>query len=183
MNPGTNGDQDLSDPILQVQDIGNFQELDADHLSAFDPNICKNLGLGPQMYFCAVPKIGKSYEGLVSKPLVGNNDAGFAPGSCGLHVTQFQKPDPSKDNYSIAAQVKDANGVEIGSIAKTDSGSPVTVNSKLPNPVIITTEGVDADPVLMAVGADHFGSNDQEHHCNFGAYDSGKREGDCGFAC
>lgn len=52
-----------------------------------------------------------------------------------------------------------------------------------PNVLVVTTGKVDNDAVLFKYGAQAWGSNDQEHHCNFGAYDSGNREGDCGFSC
>ena len=43
--------------------------------------------------------------------------------------------------------------------------------------------GVDDDAVLFKYAEQHFGSNDQDHQCNFGKYDNMKREGDCGFTC
>jgi hypothetical protein len=40
---------------------------------------------------------------------------------------------------------------------------------------------VDADPVSFAYGGDVWTSEDER--CSVGAYDSGKREMDCGFTC
>ena len=67
--------------------------------------------------------------------------------------------------------------------ADAPSGQGVGVTSALPLVLIVTAQNVDDDAVLFAYGDQSWGSNDQPHQCNFGAYDSGKREGDCGFSC
>ena len=42
----------------------------------------------------------------------------------------------------------------------------------------------DGDVVVFDYpGNAEWNSDDQSHTCNFGQYDSGKREGDCGFTC
>ena len=38
------------------------------------------------------------------------NPAGYSTGWCGVHVTQHQKPDPSKDNYTFDIYLRDAAG-------------------------------------------------------------------------
>lgn len=109
----------------------------------------------------------------------------YAKGWCGLHVTQFQKPDPSKDPYSFEVHIFDADQKEIGSAPKTEvvPQTPLDVTSKLPYVFILIAGNVDKDAVLFRYADQAWGSNDQEHFCNFGAYDNGKREGDCGFSC
>jgi hypothetical protein len=102
---------------------------------------------------------------------------------CAFHVTQYQKPDPSKDSYKFDVIIKDANGNEIGSVYGAVATGPIEVKSSLPLPLIVTAGNVDADAVLFSYGDQNWGSNDQPHHCNFGKYDSGNRDGDCGFAC
>lgn len=128
---------------------------------------------------CGVPKIGKGGGGLDSN--APTNDKGYAPGWCGFHVTQYQKPDPSKDDYSLEASLNDANENKIGG---TDGkvGPTLSLTSKLPLTLEIKTGGVDADPVSFAYGSQSWDSND-ESRCSVGKYDSGKREMDCGFTC
>lgn len=106
-------------------------------------------------------------------------------GWCGIHVVQYQKPHPATDHYKLDVSIFDANGALIGKVAGADApaGVEVDVKSTLPNVLVVTTGKVDNDAVLFKYGAQAWGSNDQEHHCNFGAYDSGNREGDCGFSC
>jgi len=146
---------------------------------------------------CGVPKIGKGGGGIDSNgptskvPLTPHTQAttltptpldpkGYAPGACGVHVTQYQKPDPSKDQYSLAVpHINDANENSIGSFAK--GGPTASVTSKLPLTLEIRTGGVDADPVMFAYGADSWSSGDAR--CSVGKYDGGKREMDCGFSC
>lgn len=127
---------------------------------------------------CGVPKIGRGGGGLDSNGP--ENDKGYAPGSCGVHVTQFQKPDPSKDDYSLEIpHLNDANENKIGSSAK--GGPDASVTSKLPFTLEITSGNVDADPISFAYGGDKWTSDDSR--CSVGKYDNGKREMDCGFEC
>lgn len=59
----------------------------------------------------------------------------------------------------------------------------VDVTSKLPWVVVVTAQNVDADPVLMAYSDQSWAYADEARHCSFGAYDGGKRKGNCGFSC
>lgn len=109
----------------------------------------------------------------------------FVPGWCGLHVIQYQKPDPAVDNYSLDVEIFDSKGNSIGKVEYADApaGVGVGVTSALPYVLIVTAQNIDDDAVLFAYADQNWGSNDQDHHCNFGAYDSGSRQGDCGFTC
>lgn len=111
----------------------------------------------------------------------------YAAGWCGVHVTQHQKnePDNPSGNYKLDISIKDASGAGIGGVGGADApaGQGVGVTSQLPAVLIVTTGNVDDDAVLFDYNGAHWGSNDQQHSCNFGAYDTGKREGDCGFTC
>lgn len=130
-------------------------------------------------WHCGVPKIGKGGGGLDSNAPV--NEKGYRPGWCGLHVIQYQKPDPSKDSYSLEiTHLNDANENKIGGVGK--SGPKVSLGSKLPLTVEVSTGAVDADPVYFAYGSQSWDSNDKGR-CSVGAYDNGKREMDCGFTC
>lgn len=127
---------------------------------------------------CGVPKIGKSGGDVTSVGPI--NDKGYAPGQCGIHVIQYQKPDPAKDSYALEiTHLNDNNEAKIGGTEKV--GPSVSLTSKLPWTVEIKTGGVDADPVSFAYGGDAWDSNDSR--CSVGAYDNGKREMDCGFTC
>tara|TARA_R110002003_G_scaffold534_20_gene20340 strand:+ start:5851 stop:6291 length:441 start_codon:yes stop_codon:yes gene_type:complete len=109
------------------------------------------------------------------------DDKGYRPGWCGVHVIQYQKPDPSKDQYSLeVTALNDANENKIGEFKK--GGPTASVTSKLPLTLEIKTGGVDADPVRFAYGSQSWDSNDKGR-CSVGAYDNGKRQMDCGFTC
>ena len=110
----------------------------------------------------------------------------YAGGWCGLHVTQHQKnePDNQSPNYKLDIHIYDAAQHEIGSVIGADApeGKGVGITSQLPYVLILTTGAVDSDPVTFDYAGAHWTSSDGSH-CGFGSYDSGKREGDCGFAC
>ena len=118
-----------------------------------------------------------------------NTPAGYAPGWWTFHVTHYQVPPNPKDDserqYAVQMVMYDANGFVIGWHDKVFSPQPVEVTSKLPYVFVITTPPPyhDKEAIYFDYAGQHFGSNDQEHQCNFGAYDGNKREGDCGFTC
>lgn len=62
-----------------------------------------------------------------------------------------------------------------------EAGKTIGVTGELPWAMNFDGGAADADAVLFRYAGQHFGSNDQEHHCNFAKYDNMKREGDCGF--
>jgi hypothetical protein len=120
----------LTTPILQLKDVGDWKEIPVNDLAQatddhFDCERCDGIGCSPfrdcgkgpyichwgdfgnkyistsrtKKWECGVPKIGKGGGGLDSNAPI--NDKGYAPSWCGFHVTQYQKPDPSKDDYSL----------------------------------------------------------------------------------
>ena len=121
----------------------------------------------------------------------------YVPGWCGIHVKQYQKNEPDGDHpnspdYVFAVNIFDSKGNLINSdppgsgngvSVVAPANQPQSLNSALPLVLKIIAGNVDDDAVLFEYGDQHWGSNDQEHHSNFGAYDSGKREGDTGFTC
>ena len=143
-------------------------------------------------YKCGMPAIGKNYgpgkldsEGPV-------NAAGYATGWCGVHVVQYQKENPAADpasnpagHYHLDITIYDNNQDQIGQFLGADAPAEkaVDVTSKLPYVLEVTAQNVDSDPVLFAYADQSWAYADVPHHCNFGKYDSGKREGDCGFSC
>ena len=109
-------------------------------------------------------------------------------GWCGVHVKQYQKnegPGMTPEHYRYTVNIKDATGKPIGEhdLVPIPSGEEREFDSLLPKPFKIYSPDVDSDAIWMHYGDQHFTSNDQPHHCNFGKYDNGKREGDCGFSC
>lgn len=108
------------------------------------------------------------------------NDRGYRPGTCVVHVVQYQKPDPSKDKYQIEiSSLRDENETKIGGVGR--SGPDVTMKSKLPNTIRVWTGNVDADPVKFHYGDQKWTSEDD--NCSTGKYDSGNRDMDCTFKC
>jgi hypothetical protein len=142
---------------------------------------------------CGMPREGKSGGPLNSDGPV--NERGYAPGDCSIHVTHFQKPDPSKDSYSLDLKVYDNNENEIGGSGKV--GPNHSLASKLPYTVEVTTGGVDADPVRFGYAGFEWDSNSP--NCRTGGYgkiqiwlsttpanhsaENGDREMDCTFHC
>ncbi|KAL9583574.1 MAG: hypothetical protein Q9212_002623 [Teloschistes hypoglaucus] len=108
-----------------------------------------------------------------------SNSLNYTPGWCGVHVTQHQKQNPNdpSSHYHLDVTIYDAAQKEIGKVTNQDApgGQGVDVTSALPNVLIVTAQNVDADAVLFKYGDQSWGSNDQEHHCNFGKYDNGNR--------
>ena len=115
-----------------------------------------------------------------------------------MHVIQYQKNEKSGPNaggteYLFDVTLKDADGSPInlyncngcGTTARFvgPNGAPQKIESDLPFDVVLTAGAVDGDAVLFNYDDQSWGSNDQQHHSNFGSYDSGKREGDTGFTC
>lgn len=112
-----------------------------------------------------------------------DGDGGYAPGQCGIHIIQYQKPVPGVDPYSLEISIKDANGDEVGKKSKTAVPENIlSVTSKLPHTVDIATGEEDHQGLVVAYGEDIW-STDTEEVCSVGKYDNGNREMDCGFAC
>jgi hypothetical protein len=190
----------LTNPILQLKDIGNWKEIPADDLGAIKrhdedcaahngvlckdgPYICTNYEVDPEKgrtrkWLCGVPKTGMNFPGLDSNGPV--NDRGYRPGWCGVHVTQYQKPDPSKDGYALEARIMDANQNEIGN-SGGKQGARLSFASKLPQAFVVNSRAVDADPLDFEYNGAKWDSNSKD--CKVGVYDKGKRQMDCGFTC
>ena len=121
----------------------------------------------------------------------------FTGGWCGMHVTQYQKNEPgdcstcNSPDYILSVCIYDANQVLLNQYPGEDGcgqfvalkGQPQAIDTALPNLMYVTVGAVDDDPLLFTYGNQDWGSNDQPHHSNWGAYDNGKREGDTGFSC
>ena len=118
----------------------------------------------------------------------------YTPGWCGIHVYQYQKNEDSGPNkggpdYMLNVTVYDGAGNDImvgtpnSAVFVALNGQAQNVLTQLPAFVTFTVGAVDDDPVWFGYNGQSWNSNDQEHHSNFGAYDSGYRQGDTGFSC
>ena len=132
-------------------------------------------------------KHGGTYDyRCIKYTLSGTGTPKYAPGWCGLHIIQYQKPDPSKDAYKVDVAMKDKNGMVIGNtLGAVDASKAVNVagfGGQLAHELVVTTGAVDNDPVTFAYGDQSWSSSDGSR-CSMGDYDSGSRNGDCGFNC
>ncbi len=141
---------------------------------------------------CGVPAVGKNYGPGELDSQGPTNEAGYAGPWCGVHVTQYQKKNPAGDpatdpeaQYHLDVKLYDHNEDPIGEVlnAEAKAGQAVGVTGKLPYVMLVTAQNVDEDPVLFAYADQSWAYADAAHQCNFGQYDGGKREGDCGFSC
>ncbi|KAL8954738.1 MAG: hypothetical protein Q9183_006958, partial [Haloplaca sp. 2 TL-2023] len=120
---------------------------------------------------------------------VSNQNCDHADGGwCGVHITQYQRnqgPGLNTENYRFVVLLYDSDQELIGQLdlLSIPSGQTHQFGSPLPYTFGVTAPNLDADAVYMTYNGQNWGSNNQDHHCSFGAYDSGKREGDCGSTC
>lgn len=127
-------------------------------------------------------------ECVGAKDVSKQNCANFDPGWCGVHITQYQKnqgPGLNTENYRFDVILYDGQQELVGEqeLLSIPSGQTQQVGSTLPYTLGVTAPNTDGDAVYMSYNGQSWGSNDQAHHCNFGKYDSGQRDGDCGFLC
>lgn len=123
--------------------------------------------------------------------------ASYTGGWCGMHVTQYQKNEPgfsstsNNPNYILSVCIYDAKQVRLNQFPGEKgcgqfvalTGQAEAIDTALPHLMYVTVGPVDDSPLLFTYGDQDWGSNDQAHRSNWGAYDSGKREGDTGFRC
>lgn len=107
----------------------------------------------------------------------------YNPGSCGLHVTQYQKNVGGVgDQYQFDVRVFDDNGILIGAT----NGLPIAdfssadIDSNLPFTILISAGAVDGDPVQFAYASHEWSTS---RGCSTGGYGGGNRQIDCGFDC
>lgn len=115
-----------------------------------------------------------------------------------MHVIQYQKNEQGKElppnpEYVLDVSlfdakqqpipIKNCNGCKNTARSVGLAGQPNEIESDLPFKMETTVGKVDSDAILFKYGDQSWGSNDQPHHSDFGAYDNGKREGNTGFQC
>lgn len=114
----------------------------------------------------------------------------YASGWCGVHIRQYQK-DQGEDsmndtpNFKIEVALKDGDSKQVAgpnALLPTPSGVPVNVNG-LVGPFTVTAGEHDSDPLSMSFAGKTWDSDDKNHSCSVGNYNSGHRDMDCGFDC
>ena len=116
-------------------------------------------------------------------------DIGYYPGSCGVHIVQYQKNEGvdastgGNSDYRFDITMVDDQGEVVGGLTAADgpTGVAIDVDSKLPYVFEVTAGAVDSDPVSFAYAGQTWTSDDGQ--CSMGAYDSGARNGDCSWTC
>lgn len=114
----------------------------------------------------------------------------YATGWCGIHVVlsipswiQFNDYDVQ---YAVEVTLKGSDGAQIGYLPKTNVDKPVSVNSELPNVMVINSMWDQDGYINFSYGADSWASND-ESRCKVGnnGFPLGytTAEMDCGFTC
>ncbi|KAL8762173.1 MAG: hypothetical protein Q9184_001770 [Pyrenodesmia sp. 2 TL-2023] len=103
-----------------------------------------------------------------------DSGATFEPGRCRVHVTQYQKNEANNPSpvYRLDLTIFDnadkVAGQNFGVDAPT--GKYVGTTSLLPFVLLAAAGEEDDSAVLFRYGAQSWGSNDQEHECDFGGY-------------
>ncbi|KAI9787815.1 MAG: hypothetical protein M1816_007463 [Peltula sp. TS41687] len=116
-----------------------------------------------------------------------NNERGYAPGWCGVHVNNGQGRSASGywDYFSFWAYVNDANGFMVGWAGEQqvkDKDETMGITGKLP--LVMLLAGGDQEHVTFAYGGQRWDSSDKERHfCSEGVVDDEVRRIDCGFTC
>ena len=113
----------------------------------------------------------------------------YAPGWCGVHVTQYQKNkgasnSPSGNSeYRLDVALKDALQDAVGGVTllSLPGGTFSDIDSQLPNAFGVEVGAIDTEPVRFQYAGQAWDSNSAQ--CSVGGYDSGSRQMDCGFTC
>ena len=189
----------MYNPILQLANLNNWEEIDVQKLiddAGDEPhgNLCERTwdSNGDEVvYECGIPKIGEAAFGI-SNYNPPTTQGGFAPGWCTMHVVQYQKNEyGTGDQYAFDVVIFDNNKVEIGSVQKEavdPTSLSISVDSALPNAVVIIAGNVDSDNVEFKYGDQDWKSLDGSHQDDFAGtpnwgYENGNRKGDMGFNC
>lgn len=112
-------------------------------------------------------------------------------------VIQYQRNEgPGNDNaqFRLNATIYDDEHINInvpinGTVGQNNlvqvfKGTQVGMTSRLPSPLKISLGPNDDDLIQFNyVGNMPWDSGNSTHHCKFGGYKNGKREGDCDFRC
>ncbi|KAJ5601176.1 hypothetical protein N7510_010710 [Penicillium lagena] len=115
------------------------------------------------------------------------NDDGYAAGQCGVHITQYQRNEGDAVNpldvFQLKLNILDANQESIGFMIKQAAEEALIVPSKLPYDLWVQVGDGDDDPICFWYSNQYWCTDNDDWGCNIGEYDSGERNGDCGFSC
>ncbi len=115
--------------------------------------------------------------GIGAREVENDFEKRYAPGRCGLHITQY-----GADPYGIDVIIKDNEGSPIGNLLRTNfNNSPINIDSQLPYVLVVTEGGAKDWNLYFAYGADSWSSADDR--CKVGGWDGNNRQMDCGWAC
>ena len=110
----------------------------------------------------------------------------YTPGSCGVHVRQYRRNQPENPSPDFKLDLWIFDGAQALMTALTGvdavSGVARSIITPLPHLFNVTVQNADNDSVLFEYNGVSWDSSNS-NHCGFGGYDTGKREGDCGFTC
>ncbi|CAF9915980.1 MAG: hypothetical protein HETSPECPRED_002700 [Heterodermia speciosa] len=195
---GINGNTEdgLHHPQLRLANINNWDVIDVQTIS--DGALGNDGGGSPCTWVegaqsgtvlgwqCGVPFTGDDNGfGLDSNTIL--HTTGYKPGWCTYHVQQYKHNENGFGNtYGFTVIIYVADKAPIGQISKQavpdDGSNTLNMDSNLPYVLEIHAPGPDDAAVTFNYGADAWSSDDSSH-CTLGAYDSGSRNGDCGFTC
>ena len=113
-------------------------------------------------------------------PYTTTGGSGATAGKCHIHVNEIQNCAGDKHNLATEVTIWDVGGNQIGYQSITEAGAidPLSVNSKLEDPLIVTPEH-KGDYVQFSLGTEQFDSRQQDQTalswCSTGGWDP--REG------
>ncbi len=116
---------------------------------------------------------------------------GYATGACGMHVTLYTLSTLTYNNqFAVEVTLKDAKGVQIGHLDRTDLTPSVSVDSQLSLTMevaaYIDIQSTSTAHITFAYGADKWANIDTSR-CTVGgtarAPGTLVNDMDCGFAC
>ena len=113
----------------------------------------------------------------------------FAHGSCGVHVTQYQKNEGPSDSgsgnseYRLDVTLKDALQDVVGSVnlLSLRGGHFGDIDSQLPYVFEVEVGANDDEPVRFKYAGQAWASGGPQ--CSVGGFAGGNRDMDCGFTC
>lgn len=122
----------------------------------------------------------------------------YAPGTCSLHLTQWDFTEAAEANgqprYDVEVHIFDNDKTEIGTLDRTgcDGKNPVTVSSALEDDLVVKAESQN-DYVAFTLANQlwpsngEFGNGDMHNQCSVGGWDGtdfpAYRQMDCSFPC
>lgn len=116
------------------------------------------------------------------------NQQGYAPGWCGIHISQYQKNDLAANplpEYQAAISIFDGAGNALAYATKQPIDPAIIIKSKLPYDLIVA-DSSKGDDLCFWYGDQYWCTDDTNvHHCVMGGWDGATkaRQGNCGFSC